>query len=133
MKLLTKEENSFLKVFINRACGFVGCAGVYLEILILVRHLLWAYPMNWIQPLIFFPLWIFLIILGRKGIPYYSIYFWLIFVFWAGINLIQLAFSDNPNLRNMTIFIYFIIVAIFLIIRDKRLGYWIKKKGTMKK
>lgn len=112
MKLLTKDEKKFVIQFLKWALAFLGCCGIYMELVTVIRSLYFQYPIEWHWLIIFFPIWIALIYIGRKELPFRSIYFWLIFLVIGVIGVIRIFFYENPNIG--TLLAAFFIFAIFV-------------------
>lgn len=126
MKLLTEDEKIYLKKFIKWAIGFTGCGVIFIDLITTVGRIYLQLPINWKGILPLLPVWFICIYIGRRELPLRSIYFWLIFLFWACINFIKLFFYKTPLLKNTILWMFLVICFIFLI-NDKRIRGCLRK------
>ena len=114
MRLLTENEKKLVVKFLKWAAGFLGCCGIYIELIAIIRNIHFGYPIEWKWLLILFPMWLFLVYIGRKVLPFRSIYFWLIFLVVGVIGLIKIFFYQNPNLGSIFTAAFIFATAVFL-------------------
>jgi hypothetical protein len=118
MKSLTKDEKRFIVKFLKWTIGFIGCGVIYITLITRLRDFVWQCSTSWLEDAVLIIFGSILIYIGRKELPFRSIYFWLIFLTVGVVGLLKIFFYKSPNMGGLlTVFFIF---AIFIFLFNKR-------------